>query len=379
MLKRKLGFFAAALTAVMMLASCVVVDGTGTGTTTGNGIDYADYTKNGYSILVKNETSTNLVAFKGAPSAGVVLGGVKGNSLTGLKKNTAAFNNSQDFVLYFVSEEEYLKNRNNLALLDTQPFARMYAYYNENAENNKTVYTVSEMLGGDYYFTLNNMTGYNVELRLDSVNGIPIGYAGKQTILTTFYVGAGNYQVFPVFRKYDSNSGEIITVYPKTNKGNPVMIPFTLGDGPSMLKSMEFDAEDWVPKNGFTFAHSASYLKIVNNSKVPGIALYPGANATAYMTSTGGMYIATGKALTYTIDMDILSTDDTTGEKEYAPQSTISGYKVGTPAGKVDIPEHIYEAGKMYTLLVTGDSYDDLQVKWEVDKFGEEVVSDVNF
>ena len=75
-------------------------------------IDYTNYLSD-FSIKVKNNTSKKLVAFKGSPSATNLLGGIPagpGNE-HGLKKDTTLFTTSSDFVLFIVTEEDYVKHQ----------------------------------------------------------------------------------------------------------------------------------------------------------------------------------------------------------------------------------------------------------------------------
>jgi hypothetical protein len=112
------------------------------------GIDYTNYLTN-YSIKVKNDSNKKLVAFRGSPSASSYISGVPiGGGEHGLKKDAALFATSGDFVLFLVTEEDYLANKDNLSTLQNKPFTRIYAYYNASAPNNLT-YTISSILVGD--------------------------------------------------------------------------------------------------------------------------------------------------------------------------------------------------------------------------------------
>jgi hypothetical protein len=126
------------------------------------------------------------VAFKGAPSPSSLISGVPiGGGEHGLKKDAALFATTGDFVLFLVTEADYIANKDNLSALANRPFTRIYAFYNTNAEN-KLTYTISSFLGGDKRIILQNNTSYNIELRRDGIQGELIGYAGQSSYNTSY-------------------------------------------------------------------------------------------------------------------------------------------------------------------------------------------------
>jgi hypothetical protein len=105
-------------------------NGNGNGGDGDNGIDYTNYLSN-YSIKVKNDANQKLVAFKGAPSRSSLISGIPiGGGEHGLKKDTVLFAATGDFVLFLVTEADYLANKDNLSSLANKPFTRIYAFYN---------------------------------------------------------------------------------------------------------------------------------------------------------------------------------------------------------------------------------------------------------
>jgi hypothetical protein len=312
-----------------------------------NGIDYTNYLSN-FSIKVKNETSLKLVAFKGAPSASTLISGVDNNGQEqGLKKDSALFSTTGDFVLYLVTEEDYLKNKDNLPSLANRPFTRIYAFYNTNADN-KLVYRISAFLGGNKKITLQNSTSYNVELRRDGIQGEVIGYTSAQTYNTTFFVEPDNYMIFPVFRKFNQSRGEIITVYPKYQTGNlagkAYFEYFALDDS---LNEAQLQADKWV--TDFAFKTGSAYLVIQNNHGT-GMTLYDGYSTVT--TSTGGQVINPNKQLTFQIDMQ----KKPGSNDEYLDSRTVGAYKIGTPAYSVNIPSFEYKTDTIYQLNVSGEN-----------------------
>ena len=363
---KTLAVVVAALAAVLMLflAGCTMGTGGGNGskddlddkkeTESASGVDYEDYSTSDYVVKVKNNTTKSLVVFKGEPSAANLMGGVPASATNhGLKKNNNLFSDSSDFVLFFVTEEDYLAHKDNLSNLKTKPFARLYAYYNKNAEN-KIVYSVSNDMGGAGKLNLNNNTPYNVELRKDSIYGEVIGYTSARTINTTFSVQPGDYYIFPVFRKFDKTLNEIVTVYPKDEDGDAYVEVLNITDS----KAMELNASEW--SENVTFTSGYAYLRIKNESET-GISLYDGANSAPELTSSGGSIINSGDELVYQIPMK--KTGD--GYK-FTSSETKSSFKFGNSLkNDYNIESKSYEAGKLYTYVVSGEDYKSLSGKFD--------------
>jgi len=321
-------------------------------------VDYTIYDATKGAIRVKNNATANMVCFYGQPSAGHVLGGVKPGVTTYLKKDSTIFGNeSSDFMLYIVTEEEYKKYyKKSPKTLDAAPYTMMYAFYNSSSTN-ENIYTISKNLGGGYKIIMQNGTSYNVEMRNNGVDGEILGYIGSNTFNKEFHVADGNYMMFPVFKKYDKNIGEIVSTYPRYSsgglEGKVKSFSFSLN---SEETEVAFNAEDWV--KDVRFAPSAAYIKIVNSASDSGVQLYTGATAAAYVNSLGTKNINAGKSLTFAITMDKLS------DNTYEESLTTSQYRVGTERQSMDYMAYLsgnaettftYEAGKMYTFTITGD------------------------
>jgi hypothetical protein len=362
MLKRKLGLLVAAAVMVGMFSSCVLnvkedkngeqVPSDSTPAKEEVAIDYTSYS-NDWSLIVENETNIKLVAFKGAPAANSLIGGIPASSTHYLKNDTSIFKTTEDFVLFVVKEADYLANKDDFEKLATMPFTTFYAFYNKDSLN-ENHFKISKVMGGEYKITLNNGTAYNVELRNKGVTGNVIGYCAANSYETSFHVTEGEYMIFPVFRKYDSNTHEIISTYPT----------YQTGDLAGQAKSYEFsldtdtkeklyNAADWV--KGINFTPSAAYIKIINNAD-QGLQFFTGADTPAEITSTGGKRINTTKSLVFPIQMDLL------GNNKYEESKIVAGYRVGTNRiSNIYLNETAataveYKAGFLYTYTITGDA-----------------------
>jgi hypothetical protein len=318
------------------------------------GIDYTNYLSN-YSIKLKNDANRKLVAFKGSPSASSYISGVPiSGGEHGLKKDAALFGTSGDFVLFLVTEEDYLDNKDNLTALASKPFTRIYAYFNTNAEN-KLTYTISSILGGDKKIILQNNTNYNVELRKDGVQGELIGYAGKGTLNTTFFVEPGDYSIFPVFRKFNESRGEIISVYPR----------YQSGDGIGKAKFQEYsltgsDNEITINASAYTvdieLKTGSAYLTIHNNNPNTAMRFYDGQKNVT--TSTGGQMINPNNFLTFQIDMPTRGNS----KDEYLDSVSKGAFRIGSSDSLKTVPEFTFYSDKVYSITVSGSTPYDINL-----------------
>ena len=324
------------------------------GATSSSKIDFETYPQN-YSIHVKNNTSSKLVAFKGKPSEKQLIGGIPASGDHYLKKDSTIFNTTTDFMLFIVTESDFNKYyETSPETLDASPFTVLYAFYNASSTNEQT-YEISSKMGGEWSILINNPSGYNVELRNLGTTGEIIGYSGAGTYEKSFHVSSGNYMLFPVFRKYDKNLGEIISTYPTyasgEHEGEAKSYEFSLDEGTAFVA---FNVNDWI-KN-VHFNPSATYILIQNNASDNGMKFYKGAFDTPVVTSTGGTNINPSKKLLYAINMEKLATN------KYQEEISIAGLRVQTNrgdraylAGDADT-QVTYKAGFMYTYTITGNA-----------------------
>jgi hypothetical protein len=340
-------------------------------------IDYTDYRNSNYSIKVRNESNTNVVCFKGAPSESTLISGVRAGATCCLKYNKYLFSNSGDFVLWVITAENYeLYKRGKYDYYDLQrnPFALIYAYYNADSDSNSNlVYTISSSMGGEAYLLINNSTNYNVELRQNGLYGESLAFAGANTVQTKVYIAYDDYYIYPVFRKFQKKTGEIVTCFPKEkNIDKPVFFQFSLEENGQ--KSAEFNATDWFDPNAFkdTSTPAAAYITITNGNDKTGISLYKGANSFAEITSTGGKRINTGKSMVFEVPM-------VSYNKTFTTTAAISGWRIGSSVSYVNIPEIKVETGRLYYLDVGGDNAYDLTAQWRTNTDGVIISDYINF
>lgn len=335
-------------------------------------IDYTSYPAAEALITVKNNSSSDMVLFNGVPSNEKILGGVKANSKITLKRDPTLFPKATDFIVYVVTAANYEANKDNLKALDSAPYTSFMAVYNDNASNTDFFYQISSALRGTNKLIINNPTKYNLELRNMGLEGETLCFVRNGTFQVTYNLdraavqNEGQVMLFPVFRKFDSNSGEIFDIYPEYQTGDyagtPKFVLFGFDDDNSKF---EMNASDWV--EGIKFTPSATYIEIVNGADM-GLKFYDGKTSTARTTSSGGVVINAGKSMIFPVNMT-----QTSGTK-YSESVTLSGYRLGNNYanniyifGDLDAEGGKYKAsnenasntqtlegGKIYTFSISG-------------------------
>lgn len=329
-------------------------------------VDFTNYVsfnnESTFSVKVRNNTLKRLIAFKGAPDESTLISGIPASATNwGLKYKADLFGQgSNDFVLFIVTEEDYMDHKKRLSDLEYYPFAKIYAFYNSNTDGtNNNVYDISKNMGGTCTITLTNANGKNnVELRSGNINGETIGYAQAYSAQTVFKVDPGTYFIYPVYRKFSSTLNEIVTQYPKTQEGYAVVKMFQLTD---QEPNATITASGW---DNSDFSPSSAYIKISNNTE-NGLQVYDGANSSALLTTDGGEMINSGKSKVYRVDMDLLS-GTATNNPVYNTFKSYAMYTVGSPmadrkylttnsTNTAGVKPFKYEAGKLYEITISSD------------------------
>jgi hypothetical protein len=358
------------LAGIALVASCDIPVGnddddvTVKGGVDSNGVDWTDYQTDGsYSIRIKNESNRDLVVFKSSLTAASLLGGVaKGATNHGLPKTSLFGTQSTDFSLIILTKEDYEANKNNLTSLEQKPFTRIFAVYNA-AGTNDIPFLVDSKLGGTNKLVLQNLTSYNMEIRRDSPRGATLGYAPYLALNTTIYLIDGNYDIFPVFKKYDANRDLITTIYPKRSEqagGGPMRNGFS-AEGNS---ETEWNASDYT--SGLTdFSSGYAYLVVVNNSS-NGVQVMKG--STVQQTATGMKMVNAVSQRTFMVEMPAVTNGDGTVFEE---KTVFAGWTIGQTGDPKDIPvsnglkdssvsggtnANVFESDYMYTITVTGNA-----------------------
>jgi hypothetical protein len=245
-----------------------------------------------------------------------------------------------------VTETEYKKNKSNIA--SAPIFAQIYAFYNNEADNNN-VFQISSKAGGAGRITLNNPTPWNIEIRKDGPTGEVLGYVAAQMQNTALRLEIpGDYDLFPVFKRYNSYEKEIFEVVPKYTTGNelligkPYMQPFSLGEA-----TQSWNFNELASSLNFAMSSGGFYLRVQNDSGVP-VRFARGSEEL--MTSTGRL----GIQQTYTNLYNIKVTRNPDGT--YPETQTVSGYSIGTTQLMYPIPEQEYKTDYIYTIRVTGNT-----------------------
>jgi hypothetical protein len=312
------------------------------------GIDFTSHNTD-YSILVRNNTGESLVAFKGELQSDRLIGGIPAHAQNhGLPKAPALFDKTEDFPLILLTEGQYNANKSNLTSQKNTPFTRVYVFYNYSGDNT-AVYEIAGGLGGsNELHIVNSSVTLNIELRLNGVVGETIGYAPAGILDTTLRLNDGNYNIFPVFKRYNTLRDVVQTVYPKASSGDPWFRSVSFGEG---TETYTMNLRDLL--RGLTMTSGSAWVFVVNQTEA-GIRFVEG--GIVHKTASGLENVMTER--TFQIDMPNVG-------ENYADSKDVAnwrfgpvGYEVPLQVSASDTTEKgtfIVERDKMYTITVIGD------------------------
>jgi hypothetical protein len=308
-----------------------------------------------YSILVRNNTNQRLVAFKGEPTTQTLIGGIPAGAQNhGLAKKSGMFNVTDSFALVLLTETEYNINKSNLISQKNTPFTRIYIFYNAAGENN-VVYTIDGSLGGTNALRIGNPSNsLNIELRKDGPLGEPLGYAPAGSGETTLYLQDGNYNLYPVFVRYNKQRDVKEEVYPKNTSGYAWSSAASFGD------FGEFSYhEHYMPMRemmqGLTMTSGTAWV-VLDNQTADGVRFLEG--SAIKKTLSGLENFPASRQITFQIDMSKIGNN-------YADSRIVSNWKFGPvnyevslQAGQNDttpVTSLTIDRDKAYTITVTGN------------------------
>jgi hypothetical protein len=380
-------FLWAALALPLALAACDLDGGEGgtnnnvgnpaDGGTDANGVDWTNYQTSGtYSISVRNNSGVDLVAFMDSLTEAKKLGGVKKSSgVHGFKMNETLFDISKDFSIIFLTAEKYAQSKGNLGSQEQTPFTRIYALYNK-AGTNEIPFEISNKLGGNNKFRIQNGTSFDVEFRENSPRGISIGFASKNSVNTILNMNDSDFYIYPIFKKYNPVTDEIISIYPKRSNGTPIGLQMEFHDSAELT----INAQSYL-QNTTGYSMGAALLVIQNRSG-NGISIYKGMETQR--TETGIETINNGADRTFTIKMN---GDTTTG---YDSSYDFAGWKVvemGTNELPLDISPFFaagtneksnkLESDYRYTITIGGSWFDQTETISSVIKSPNKITTEL--
>ena len=352
----------ASVLAVSLLFSCVAVinpdkDDDPDSANPAGSVDFNNHTTD-YSILIRNNTNERLIAFQGELIADKLIGGIPARETNwGLPKDPKLFDITKEFPLILLTEKQYDENKNNLISLKNSPFTRVYVFYNASGENN-AVYEIAAGLGGDNSFEIINASNsINVELRLNGVAGETIGYAPANMLTTTLKLHDGNYNIFPVFKRYNKTRDVVETVYPQGTGSNYAWFQsYSFGEGTT---SQTMNLKTLLQST--TFALGAAWVYVNNQTTSGGIRFMEGTNV--YRTASGLENISSGNPKTFQIDMpkagegNKFAASIDKGSWKFGP----TGFEVALQTSADDntpVTTLTIEQGKLYTVTVIGSHND---------------------
>jgi len=217
----------------------------------GSGVDFVDY-QNNAAFFIDNSTEHNLIAFKGSLNANNILGGIPARAdYHGIKRNLNIFTKTEGFPVIFITEEQYVANKNSLGTLVQTPFTREYVYYNHGMDNPQR-YEISGQVGGRHTLNLINGSGLDVSLRYNGPGGPTLGYATRQMHQTKFPMYGGDFYIYPVFMFYNHARQVLVKSFPTRSV-----------DGGAYFRAVDFPIAG--PNTERNFDVADAYNSIVNN------------------------------------------------------------------------------------------------------------------
>ncbi|MDR2576338.1 MAG: hypothetical protein LBC52_07845 [Treponema sp.] len=348
---KKMMLFASVLVSAILLFSCEEADARP------DGVDFSSHNTN-YSILVRNNTGESLVAFKGELRGDTLIGGIPAHANNhGLPNNPTLFDKTEDFPLILLTEAQYNANKSNLSSQKNTPFTRVYVFFNKSGDNS-AVYEIAGGLGGTNSLEIINASNsVNVELRVNGVAGETLGYAPAGILNTTLKLQDGNYNIFPVFKRYNRVRDVVEIVYPKGSGSNYAWFQsYSFGEG---LTEATMNLKTLLQST--TFTSGAAWVYVNNSTTSGGIRFVEGTNVKK--TASGLENIMSGAPKTFQIDMP------KAGEgNKFADSIDVANWKFGPTGFEVDLTTSAtddnkvgtlkIEQGKMYTITVTGSHND---------------------
>jgi hypothetical protein len=340
------------LAAVLLLGACTSTTVTPSPPmeTSSQRVDFTSHDTD-YSILVRNNSSERLVAFKNELKDDTLIGGIPARAPKhGLPLNLSLFDKTEDFALILITEAQYNAYKGNFSPLKYATFTQIYAFFNKDGTHT-AVYEIAAALGGNNKLNIiNASTNINIELHLGSPTGSTLGYAPAGMLETTFRMRDGNYQIFPVFKRYNIYRGIMDTVYPKEGgSDNAWSQSFSFGGGTTRV------AINLMPLLQSTNFPSGVAWVIVDNQTDDEIYTFKGNLRLTNLLGTG---ITSGNSETFQINMPKMENDQyaesLTENWRFGPTgfavSLQKGENDSTPLGPLTV-----EQNKMYTVTVTGD------------------------
>jgi hypothetical protein len=199
---------------------------------------------------------------------------------------------------------------------------------------------------------VNASNSINIELRLNGVAGETLGFAPAGILETTLRLHDGNFNIFPVFKRYNPVRDLVETVFPQgTGTGFSWFRSYSFGEG---VTSATMNLRDLL--QGIQFSSGAAWVVIVNQTTSGGVRFVEGDRI--HTTATGLTNIMSGTPRTFQINMPRVGNN-------YAESIEVFNWAFGAPGFEVPLQTSSsdttlvtrleIERDKMYTVTVTGD------------------------
>jgi hypothetical protein len=321
-----------------------------------------------YSVLVRNNTHMDLVAFNGFLTPDALISGIPAYSTAhGLKRTNAFYENESRLVeLIFITKADYNANGNKLS--NSTVFARIFVFYNHLNVNNN-VYEINENAGGQGKLNVVNQTKYDVELREGSPDGRALG-STRGLAMNVISLSPGDYEVYPVFKFFHRGFHELFTLIPVfvggVHDNRPWSVPFSFDYGNLDHRLNIHDINTFGK-----YSLGGVSISINNISGVP-ISIWNG-NSPLRTSTEGVSHTPAGKTNIFIIPFT-RNVDGT-----YPQTLSISSLMVIAGDNMFQVPSMEYELDYIYTITVSGTSISDFIVEPPVKEYKPDIEYWVGF
>jgi len=305
------------------------------------------------SVRINNMTNERLVAFKGTLSIANLISGIPAMASNhGLKRDTALFSGTEQFLLVLITENQYNLYRNNLQQLASNEFFKIPVLY--STTDHEWVYSISDFIGGNGRIMINNQTPYNVILHKDDSSGEILTFVSPYMVNYVINLKAPmEYEIYPEIISYNPSTGIIFSIYPIFQYGQNR--PFYWRAFLSINSTYTINISEATSGSDIYFSSGGAFFRIINNS---GTAVYFW-QGDYILTSTQKMEsINPGVTENFFISFPRNPSNGTHVQSYYFPY-----FKIGTATNALSVQEYdTYQLDNIYEITVTGSNAVNLQL-----------------
>lgn len=305
-------------------------------------IDYANYNVIGkdWSVKFNNNGSHNLVAVKNRLTLSNVISGLPAfASEWGLAASEDLFDQSEVFVIIFITEEEFLRTYPNIETAEV--FYTREVHFNKGVADSY-VYNINDKVGGDGLIDGVNRTGMLCLIKESSPRGDLLLALGAYQLEALLRVAApADYKLVAVFEQWAPELNRLITVYPTTANGKWIKWAFNLKPGETEQIIID---ESYLDPTAIDMGHAI--VNVYNASDI-GIEIKRGSEKV-YNNSRTTIFDPLEQS-SFQLWMPNIG-------DEFVDEVTVGNLHIDIMDIGVTIPSFTYRNGYWYNIVIGGDS-----------------------